>query len=388
MGQSASTRRGPLPAWPSRRWLRWSLAAGTIVLFSAAAEARAQSSTIWSFLGVPTNASAQASSNPAIAAAAQQKAAIHEIPKKKKALQFLAGMGCSPEHPEVAAAILAAMGDPAEPVRYEAVKAVLQTAAACQSRKEQRASRKALSLGDRCHMFKQKIDKAICGCIDRLCGKAPPKEHKHKLKDLIPFGKKDCPEEPENCDKGQGNCCTQEIRDKLQQLATARDERGCFLERSARVRELAAEALKACSSCGDGPCGACQGRGAREMPPEESREMQPTGNGVNLDADCVYDSVLVPAPVPVEEPQSTPIPESVPAAEIVPAPIPEPQEIPAPVPEPVPAAEVGPQPTGGPDPEAGPGFEPRGSGTPVVPVADPAAPLELPPPEPDATEES
>lgn len=305
----AQPATAPMPQRPFWMWL-----ACAAVMLLATGEASAQSTTIWSFLGIPTNASAQASSNPAIAAAAQAKAAVHEIPKKKKALQYLANMGCSPEHPEVAAAILAAMGDPAEPVRYDAVKAVLQTAAACQSRKEQRASRKALSVHDRCHLLKQKVHKAVCGCIDRLCGKAPPKEHKHKLKDLLPFGEKECPQEPDACSKGAGNCCTQEIRDKLQQLATARDERGCFIERSERVRELAAEALKACSSCGGGPCQACQNGNAREMPPEETREMQSTAGRVNLDSDCVYDSVLVPAPFGEPTPMAVPMPVAEPVA--------------------------------------------------------------------------
>ena len=53
---------------------------------------------------------------------------------KEKALEYLANLGCSPEHPEVGPAIIAAMGDPDEPVRYAAVKAALQTAAGCQSR--------------------------------------------------------------------------------------------------------------------------------------------------------------------------------------------------------------------------------------------------------------
>jgi len=219
--------------------------------------------TMWSFLGVPNpftlNQVDQQSSNPAIAAAAASKAAKHEICKKKKAIQYLAGMGCSKEHPEVAAALLAAMGDPDEPVRYEAVKAVMQTAEACQSNEQKRESRKALSLGDRCHGCKKKVEKAICDCIDRLCGKAPPKEHKHKLKTLL--GGDDCPQEPENCGKGQGSCCTPEIREKLQQLAYGRDDQGCFLERSSRVRELAAAALQGCSACGGCECRDAGGRG-------------------------------------------------------------------------------------------------------------------------------
>ena len=293
-----------------------------------AADCFAQTSggTLWDFLGIPTNSAAQASSNPAIAAAAKAKAAKHEICKKKKAIQYLAGMGCSPEHPEVAAALLAAMGDPEEPVRYEAVKAVLQTAEACQSAEQKRNSKKALSIGERCHDCKKKVEKAICDCIDRLCGKAPPKEHKHKLKTL--FGGDDCPQEPEDCGKGQGSCCTAEIREKLQQIAYGRDERGCFLERSSRVRDLAAAALQACAACGGCGCRDAGAGGLREMPPEEAREMGADSTDRLLDGDCVYESVVVPLPEHGQPTLAEPPPTAteppptlgVPAPEPIPAP--------------------------------------------------------------------
>lgn len=307
-----------------------------LVVWLAATDAVAQTSggTLWDFLGIPTNSAAQASSNPAIAAAAKAKAAKHEICKKKKAIQYLAGMGCSPEHPEVAAALLAAMGDPEEPVRYEAVKAVLQTAAACQSNEQKRESRKALSLCERCHDCKKKVDKAICDCIERLCGKAPPKEHKHKLKSML--GRDDCPQEPAECGKGQGSCCTAEIREKLQQLAYGRDERGCFLEHSSRVRELAAAALQACSACGG--CG-CQPGGSsyvvREMPPEEAREMVLDSADQLLDGDCVYENLIVPTPghgqpTLADPPPSAPLPPEPPGA----------RDFPAPEPIPTPSARI------------------------------------------------
>jgi hypothetical protein len=292
--------------------------------------AQTSGGTLWSFLGIPTNAADQASSNPAIAAAAKAKAAKHEICKKKKAIEYLAGMGCSAEHPEVAAALLAAMGDPDEPVRYEAVKAVMQTAEACQSAEQKRDSKKALSHGERCHDLKKKVEKAICDCIDRLCGKAPPKEHNHKLKTL--FGGEECPQEPAICGKGLGSCCTPEIREKLQQLAYGRDDRGCFLERSSRVRELAAAALQACSACGG--CG-CPDTGIggvfREMPPEEAREMGPDSSGRLLDGDCVYESVVVPMTPPLQPSFPEPLLSQPPAPEPPPdRGVPSPELIPAP----------------------------------------------------------
>ena len=159
----------------ARIWAASILAAALCVVVPADAFGQTTgSATIWSFLGVPNpfgiNAADQQSANPAIQAAAKAKAAKHEICKKKKAIAYLAGLGCTPEHPEVGPALIAAMSDPDEPVRYEAVKAVLQTAGDCQSTKQKREAKKAQSHSDRCHDLKKKIDKAFCDCIDRLCG--------------------------------------------------------------------------------------------------------------------------------------------------------------------------------------------------------------------------
>jgi hypothetical protein len=235
--------------------------------------ASAQSSTIWSFLGF---GSAQNSSDPAIAAAAQAKAAKHKIHKQKKALAYLAGMGCSPERPEVAEAMLAAMSDPEEPVRYDAVMAVLQTSSDCMSRDQKKGMRKAIGLHAACGMAKQKFDAALHQCLERLCGKAAPKERKPRHSW---FSRRECEDpcksEPDSCEP-KGECCTPPIREKLTQLAYGRNELGCFLERSERVRTAAEQALKACNACSGCQCGGgCSGSGSgwREMPPEEDREM-------------------------------------------------------------------------------------------------------------------
>jgi len=249
-----------------------------------AGEAAAQG-TIWSFLGF---GAAQQSSNPAIAAAAKIKAAKHDICKKKKALRYLGNLGCSPERPEVAEAILAAMSDPDEPVRYEAVLAVLQSAGECMSGEQKRDARKAIGCHTAFSMWKQKVDKALHDACDRLCGKAPPKEH-DKLKELMKFGrecedpcKQDCPPS-----KGRKACCTPELRAKLQELAFGRDEKGCFLETSSRVRAAAEQALIACSACCGGGRGG-QGRSfrdGREMPPPDQRELpaDPNATGYPFD---------------------------------------------------------------------------------------------------------
>jgi hypothetical protein len=325
------------PPLRARMWAVWILGSALCVVSPATALGQTTgSATIWSFLGVPNpfglNAADQQSANPAIQAAAKAKAAKHEICKKKKAIAYLAGLGCTPEHPEVGPALIAAMSDPDEPVRYEAVKAVLQTAGECQSADQKREAKKAQSHSDRCHDLKKKIDKAFCDCIDRLCGKAPPKEHKHKHKNTFAklLGRDEC-EDPckKDCDSAAslGSCCSPEMREKLSTLAYGRDDNGCFLERSQRVRDMAEQALKACNACsGCGECGPCSAGSAeyavREMPPVDARELPP----VDTDGDCVHDSVMVP--LPTEQPH----PETGPA----PGPSQEPLALPLPAPEPIP----------------------------------------------------
>ena len=274
-----------LSAW----WQRtvWSgFAVALAIALCAEARGQSTSSSSGGFLSgfgfeAPLN-----SSDPAIKAAAKAKAAKHKIHKKKAALKYLAGLGCVPERPEVAAALVAAMGDPDEPVRYEAVKAVLQTAGNCMSDDQKKAMRKALGLHEACALAKDKCHKAVCNCIDVIFGKAPPPEHKHKflekLHGMMPGKKEECVDpstvEPEECSKRHGNCCTPEIMAKLTELAFGRDENGCFVERSERIRTAARQALEACDACAGGDCQGCEpcqgmAGSVREMPPPERREM-------------------------------------------------------------------------------------------------------------------
>ena len=292
--------------------------------------------TLSSFLGIGAD---QQSSDPAIQAAAKAKAAKHKICKKKAAIQYLAGMGCSPEHPEVGAALLAAMSDPDEPVRYEAVKAVLQTAAECQSPEQKKAARKALGLSESLCDAKKKCEKKFCDCIDVLLGKAPPPEHKHKhkkLKDLFKSKddaacdpKADCPQ-----GNGKGPCCSPDMRAKLMELAYGRDEKGCFLESSSRVREVAELALKACNACNGCGCDPMNGgsSGIRELPPVEERETAEYTGVFPGNAGKPGHCVVTDRPMPMYD---QPAPEPTLAPEPAPAPIaPEPtsEEIPAPAP--------------------------------------------------------
>lgn len=300
--------------------------------------------TIWSFLGVPNplamNATAQQSANPAIQAAAKAKAAKHEIPKKKAALRYLAGIGCTPEHPEVMPALMAAMDDPDEQVRYEAVKAVLETSEVCQSRDQKKAVRKAKGMCESCADWKRNCEKKVCEAVERLCGKAPPKEHKHHLKQAMKkaFGdecedlaKEDCP-----CAERRGSCCGPEMRDKLMKIAFGRDDLGCFLEPSKRVRDLAELALDACNACACGCEGVTDGDTAamdhvvREMPPVDAdKETQPSDTApLPLGAPCFDDRLVeppspahreqLPMPVPALEPEMIPAP---PPSAAIPAPV-------------------------------------------------------------------
>jgi len=307
----------------------------------SAQEAVAQQSspTLWSFLGITSD---QESTNPAIKAAAKAKAAKHKICKKKSAIQYLAKLGCSPEHPEVGPALIAAMSDPDEPVRYEAVKAVYQTAGLCQSRKQARELSKGISFSEQCHDLKKKVEKEFCDCLDRLCGKAPPKVHKHKLKDHFKkmVGQDEC-EEPwkQDCPKGlgPGPCCSDEMREKLLKIAYGRDDKGCFLESSVRVRDMAERALKACATC-NGGCQDCTEGGfgsgfdvVREMAPEDSREMRPTES-----LDGCQDRVIAPLPPVWQDRPMSPSPEHIPSPSPAPSETPTPslELIPPPAPEP------------------------------------------------------
>ena len=338
-------RRRRSTLWGQHRWA-FRIPAALLLVFSQAvwcpqeAYAQTSGSTLWSFLGIKSD---QESTNPAIKAAAKAKAAKHKICKKKAAIKYLAGLGCSPEHPEVGPALIAAMSDPDEPVRYEAVKAVYQTAGMCQSRKQAKELSKGISFSEQCHDLKKKAEKEFCDCLDRLCGKAPPKVHKHKLKDHFKkmIGQEEC-EEPwkQDCPKGlgPGPCCSDAMREKLLKIAYGRDDKGCFVESSVRVRDMAERALKACATC-NGGCQDCTGDGfgdgfdvIREMAPDDPREMRPTES-----LDGCQDRVFVPLPPEWQDRPVTPSPESIPSP------------TPAPVESPTPSLEFIPPPTPEPD---------------------------------------
>ena len=115
------------------------------------------------------------------------------------------------------------------------------------------------------------------------------------------------------------------MRDKLMKLAYGRDDMGCFLEPSKRVRDLAELALNACNACACGCEGVTDGEAAmdhvvREMPPADgNRETQPSDAApLPLGAPCFEDRPVepprpehhhqLPAPAPAQEPEMIPPP--------------------------------------------------------------------------------
>lgn len=129
------------------------------------------------------------SANPAIKAAAEIKAAELLAPQKIKALKYLAKMGCGcyDKDGKITNALLAAMADD------------------CTEKVRLEAVR-AVSEAARCQ---------VCDQCNMKC------------------------------------CCNEKIIQQLAAIAYERDDHGCWLEPSARVRQAAEQALRAC--CNGGP---------------------------------------------------------------------------------------------------------------------------------------
>jgi hypothetical protein len=114
------------------------------------------------------------------------------------------------------------------------------------------------------------------------------------------------------------------MRDKLMKLAYGRDDMGCFLEPSKRVRDLAEQALNACNACAcgcEGTMGTESGMDnvVREMPPVDDRETRPSDN-VPLPLGCpsYEDRLVVPPQMDPHEMVPTPVP--LPEPEVIPTP--------------------------------------------------------------------
>jgi hypothetical protein len=111
------------------------------------------------------------------------------------------------------------------------------------------------------------------------------------------------------------SCCSEEISNKLYEMAYERDDAGCFLEPSERVRNLAAEALRAC----------CPGRGfdegyiidETEGTMDGSGEIIPGGERPGAIGPGAGERPMVP---PAAPPQPAPMPPALPGPELGPTP--------------------------------------------------------------------
>lgn len=194
---------------------RWAIGLAFTTVLAWAGEASAQTAaprSLWNFLGIPqgfnkvydarSNSNGNfpglerqpplkaigdpanlQSANPAIKTAAQIKQEEDLAKQKIKALKYLATVGCGC-YPGVKEALMAALDDCTERVRFQAAQSIAEAAA------------------------------MHCG----VCGKC---------------------------------CCDEEMTKKLAEIAYEKNDKGCYVECSSRVREAAKEAMRAC--CPGGP---------------------------------------------------------------------------------------------------------------------------------------
>lgn len=139
------------------------------------------------------------SNNPAIKTAAEVKTQEDMAKQKIKAIKYLADLGCDDCYPGITDALIAALDDCTEKVRYEAAKAI------------------------------RKSVENNCGTCSKAC------------------------------------CCKEEMTKKLAEVAYELDDECCYKERSERVREEAAQALRTC----------CPNCGPQGLPIEEPLETVP-----------------------------------------------------------------------------------------------------------------
>ena len=228
---------------------RFGTALAMAVLFAATSGVRTQAAdgvakaptTLWNFLGIPqgchkiedaiinprgnhpklerkpalkriADPANLESPNPAIKAAAKIKADADLAPQKIKAIKYLATVccGCAKNKDDVKEALLAALDDCTEEVRYEAAI-------------------------------------ALCQCAGNPCT---------------------------NCNRA--GCCDAKIMNKLVKISEGKDEQGCWLEPSARVRAAAANALGACQRV-HRPTAAGEGPKTGEAPPKPEPAPVPGG---------------------------------------------------------------------------------------------------------------
>ncbi len=238
------------------------------------------------------------SQNPAIKKAAEIKAEEDLAQQKIKALKYLGEMGCGC-YPGVSEALLAALEDCTESVRYEAAKALLNAANKKRTCRDKLRTAKIMGCHETAHAVAVHVIKGagavVCACKGHKGpdGKCPI--HLHKDGHGHKHGDDDC-----QCQSGcpcgdPDSCCSEEVSKKLAEVAYEKNDSGCWKEPSERVRQMAREALMAC--CPGGP-----GLGFEQAPIE-----------------------TVNPPVPETTPTETvPAPETVPGVPMPPVPAPAP----------------------------------------------------------------
>lgn len=103
------------------------------------------------------------------------------------------------------------------PQKIKAIKYLATVCCACKGYKKEVQEALLASLDDCTEEVRYAAALAICQCTGNLC---------------------------QTCNSP--SCCSAEVMNKLNELATKRDENGCFIEPSARVRAAALNALNAC----------------------------------------------------------------------------------------------------------------------------------------------
>ena len=219
------------------------LAAALLTLAPSYAAAQNPPVTLWSFLGVPRQPIRKLngmlvnrhgnlpqhelkppllaiadprnllSKNPAIKKAAEIKAEEDLKKQKIKALKYLGTIGC-PCYPGVTEALIAALDDCTEDVRVQAAKAI--EASATKSHKERKAERKQARKDRRQQRHSGQPDSSECESC-QMCGQC-----------------------------GGKGCCREDLTKRLAEIVYDKDENGCWVESSAKVRSAALSALCAC----------------------------------------------------------------------------------------------------------------------------------------------
>jgi hypothetical protein len=137
-----------------------------------------------SAIGDPANAK---STNPAVAAAAAAKADEDAAPQKVKALRYLGTLGCGGCYPDVESALLAALDDCTEAVRFEAASVLAETSRnncrycdsskCCSPKVRKKLEKIAIELNDKgCHVEPSarvrrmaRVALCNCGCDELEC---------------------------------------------------------------------------------------------------------------------------------------------------------------------------------------------------------------------------